>query len=482
MSRLSSLLKTSYALAILFGCQPPVKEVARDFLLSNYKDYDYIEHTLIDYNGNRILFSPFKYDNLYIALDSLDAITASCITLNKALSDSVTVPYSFICAQASNRVKQWNDSRHYRNLSLNDFLEYWLPYRIGQEKFCDYHSQINERFGFIHDSIKQGMSIIRATNMLQDELRESLKFDLRSHADLNQPSIIETMNLGLGSCRSITTLTVLVLRDLSIVATIDECPVWAHRNSGHQWNVIRTENGEWIPFNGAEDYVGKEFYTLNDSVKAPKIFRKQFSRNPLFAPQINREHLPRILMEDHRNDVTSTYIDTKDVTVTPNNNQDESYLYLAVFNANDWRIVSWAEVKDGKSTFKDMGCNEIVYLPVYYYNHTYHPAADPFILHKDGSKTTIKADTTHISNLVIRYSNCFYDTKWLTSQSEPGRVLKLYYWSDSWRLCDTFTTQANGPIIFKNVPQKGLYLINYLDFDNTWQRIFTFNGDEQIWY
>ena len=187
-------------------------------------------------------------------------------------------------------------------------------------------------------------------------------------------------------------------------------------------------------------------------------------------------------MEDHRNDVTSTYIDTKDVTVTPNNNQDESYLYLAVFNANDWRIVSWAEVKDGKSTFKDMGCNEIVYLPVYYYNHTYHPAADPFILHKDGSKTTIKADTTHISNLVIRYSNCFYDTKWLTSQSEPGRVLKLYYWSDSWRLCDTFTTQANGPIIFKNVPQKGLYLINYLDFDNTWQRIFTFNGDEQIWY
>ena len=225
MFRLSTLLKTCYALVILYGCQPPVKDVARDFLLSYYKDYSYIEQTLIDHNGNRILFSPYEYENLYIALDSLDAIKASCVTFKKAVSDSVAVPYSFISSQATNRVKQWKDDRHNRDLSLNDFLEYWLPYRIEQEKFCDYHDQVSERFGFISDSIKQGMSVTRATNMLQDELRQLIRFDLRSHADINQPSILETMDLGRGSCRSITTLTTIVLRELGIVSTIDECPV-----------------------------------------------------------------------------------------------------------------------------------------------------------------------------------------------------------------------------------------------------------------
>ena len=85
------------------------------------------------------------------------------------------------------------------------------------------------------------------------------------------------MELGKGGCRGITTLTTLALRNIGIVSAIDECPVWAHRNSGHQWNVVRTESGEWIPFNGAEDSIGAVFPTLNDSVKAPKIYRKQFT-------------------------------------------------------------------------------------------------------------------------------------------------------------------------------------------------------------
>ena len=41
---------------------------------------------------------------------------------------------------------------------------------------------------------------------------------------------------------------------------------------------------------------------------------------------------------------------------------------------------------------------------------------------------------------------------------------------------------VNEPTTFHNVPERGLYLINFPDSDNTWQRIFTLNGDEQIWY
>ena len=33
-----------------------------------------------------------------------------------------------------------------------------------------------------------------------------------------------------------------------------------------------------------------------------------------------------------------------------------------------------------------------------------------------------------------------------------------------------------------SVPEGALYLIKGVDFDNTWQRIFTLDGDEKRWY
>ena len=157
-------------------------------------------------------------------------------------------------------------------------------------------------------------------------------------------------------------------------------------------------------------------------------------------------------------------------------------LYLAVFNAEVWKIVSWAELKDGKATFKDMGCNDIVYLPVYYYRRYTLPAGHPFVLHKDGSRTELQADTTRLLDRRLTYSNRFYDIQWLQSKSSPGRVLELYYWDGYWKPCDTYTTLEGRPLSFRNVPESALYLIKGVDFDNTWQRIFTLDGDEQRWY
>ena len=480
--RYCNLLSIFIHFALFSSCNNGKESKASAFLLENNRHYAYTETALVGAGGNRIPFSPYEYSTLYGALDTLEMLKVFNTVYSKPYPDSTVVSEAFIREHAARRVKQWKESPHYRNLSWEEFREYWLPYRIETEKFCDCHAVLDAKYGYIAEALNQGMTVTEATNMLQSDLRKWLVFDLRDHASLNQPSILETMELGKGGCRGITTLTTLALRNIGIVSAIDECPVWAHRNSGHQWNVVRTESGEWIPFNGAEDSIGGVFPTLNDSVKAPKIYRKQFSRNPDFAPPVSREQTPMPFMNDCRTDVTSEYLPTVDVTVTPTIEHEDSVLYLAVFNAEVWKIVSWAELKDGKATFKDMGCNDIVYLPVYYYRRTTLPAGHPFILHKDGSRTELQADTTRLLDRKLTYSNRFYDIRWLQSKSSPGRVLELYYWDGYWKPCDTYTTLEGRPLSFRNVPEGGLYLIKGVDFDNTWQRIFTLDGDEQRWY
>lgn len=468
--------------ALLPSCNSGKKSKASAFLHENNRRYGYTETALVGKSGNRIPFSPYQYATLYGALDTLETLKVFNTVYSKLYPDSVVVSEAFIQEHAARRVKQWQGSSHYRSLTWEEFCEYWLPYRVETEKFCDYRATLDERYGFISEALKQGMGVLEAANLLQDDLRKRLVFDLRDHASLNQPSVLETMELGRGGCRGITTLTTLALRNIGIVSAIDECPVWAHRNSGHQWNVVRTESGEWIPFNGAEDSIGGVFPTLNDSVKAPKIYRKQFSRNPEFAPPVSKEQTPMLFMNACRKDVTNEYQPTVDVTITPKVAHEDSVLYLAVFNAEVWKIVSWAELEDGKATFKDMGCNDIVYLPVYYYRRTTLPAGHPFVLHKDGSRTELQADTTYLHDRQLTYSNRFYDIRWLQSQSSPGRVLELYYWDGYWKPCDTYTTLEGRPLSFRNVPESALYLIKGVDFDNTWQRIFTLDGDEQRWY
>ena len=468
--------------ALLSSCNSGKESKANAFLRENNRHYTYTETALVGVGGNKIPFSPYQYATLYGAMDTLETLKVFNTVYSKQYPDSTVVTDTFIQKHTAKRVKQWKESYHYRNLTWQEFSEYWLPYRIETEKFCDYRAALDEKYGYITEALKEGMSVAEATNLLQSDLRKWLVFDLRDHASLNQPSILETMELGKGGCRGITTLTTLALRNIGIVSAIDECPVWGHRNSGHQWNVIRSENGEWIPFNGAEDSIGAVFPTLNDSVKAPKIYRKQFSRNPDFAPPVGKEQRPMLFWNDCRTDVTSEYLPTVDVTVTPTIEHEDSVLYLAVFNAEVWKIVSWAELKDGKATFKDMGCNDIVYLPVYYYRRTTLPAGNPFVLHKDGSRTELQADTTRLHNRQLTYSNRFYDIRWLQSKSSPGRVLELYYWDGYWKPCDIYTTREGKPLSFRNVPEGALYLIKGVDFDNTWQRVFTLDGNEQRWY
>ena len=191
MSTKVTLIVYIVIVTLFSGCHPENK--AMDFLLSNRYLYDYAEKALVDSMGNIVSYSPYDYETLYNAEDTLELLTIFNAVYVKNLTDETLVTEDFIEAHVEEMLEKWRTSPYYDQLSWNEFLEYWLPYRADGEKFSDYYEVLSERYAPIRDSLQEGKAIVEVTNLLEKELRTWLKFDLRAHALLNKPSILETI-------------------------------------------------------------------------------------------------------------------------------------------------------------------------------------------------------------------------------------------------------------------------------------------------
>jgi hypothetical protein len=466
----------------LFSCQNKYKKQATNFIYDNIKYKSFSEKKIINNNGKELTFNPYEYRTLYGAKDTLELLIRNNNLFYFQYPDSEYIQETYIKNHLKLIFKAREKSTFLKHLNFNQFCEYLLPYRIGEEKFVDYDSTIIKRFQNITANLPVQCSIYDAVTTINTELKKQLVFDLRSHAMLYEPNILEVLNAGKGSCNSLTMATTLTMRLFGIPVTIDECPVWAHRNSGHRWNAALDESGKWIPFSGGETNPD-EFQIINDSVKAPKIFRYTFSHQDRFQPPgKNQQNTPAIFRKTNRIDVTNQYTVTSDVNLFLNSTAPhDSILYLSVFNAEKWRIVSWATVNNRVATFKNMGANHIVYLPVFYYKGEITPATHPFILSPYGMKY-IKPNLQRKREIIIMKYNQFYDFRWNIGIPKLGLEFELFFWNNGWESCGTCSVNANRILNFSDVPINGLFLIKSHNWKNTWQRIFTIENGEQKWY
>lgn len=466
----------------IFSCKNSKVERAFNFLKNNISNKGSFEKKVVSNSGAEISFSPYIFETLYQANDSLEKLIKNNLAFNRYYNDSEFVADTFLRKHVTRMMEIKRKLPALKQTSPDIINEFVLPYRAGDEIFEDYYSTIENIFGKTSENFSGNLTAHEKVNIINTTLSEILEFDLRSHALLKEPGISEVLSEGKGSCNSLTAVTAQTMRFFGIPAAIDECPVWAHRNSGHRWNVFLNADEEWIPFSGAETNPD-EFNVINDSVKAPKIYRHTFSAQKGFQPPVSIEDIPPVFSHSNRIDVTEHYVSTTDVGISPDSErvENEKIIYLAVFNDEEWRIVSWAKLENGKATFRKMGNNKIVYLPVCYENGVTNPVASPFILSGD-SVIHIEPDTTHKTYLELKYHNVFFDLKWNIGITNPGRQTELYYWDNDWILCGDCKVGDDHLLKFQKVPQKALFWIKSIEWDNTWQRIFTVENGEQVWY
>ncbi|WP_294597026.1 transglutaminase-like domain-containing protein [uncultured Rikenella sp.] len=461
---------------------------AERFLDTNIIGYGWTEdHLLNPRTGDTILFTPYDYKTLYRAKDTLDSLRRIYRATHTVHRDADLLSPELRRQIVRTALERWQGSPYARGMSFADFCEYLLPYRAGKEPF-DRRIGDTIRIRYAHLLDSAGNDPIVAASLINNDIKDWMIFDLRSHALLNEPSISELMAEGKGSCRAISALFVQIMRELGIPAAIDECPAWAHRNSGHEWTVVRDTTGRWQPFEPAE-FNPDGFRSVCENTRTPKIFRRTYSFDPTFYPPVEPGDIPPLFTTFNRKDVTAQYVPVSDVTVAPNQNLDKNngILYLAVFNAAAWQPVAWAPLRNGTATFTDMGNNDILYLPIFYRSGRNYPAGRPFVLTSSGHKREILPDSVHTQHLDMEFVNLYWTVRWDTFYPADRTPLEIYHWADNdWHFCDSCRVgmPPNYEIHFEGLPVGGLYLIRGTLWDNTWQRPFMADSTStgSVWY
>ncbi len=220
--------------------------------------------------------------------------------------------------------------------------------------------------------------------------------------------VTQLINIKQGACDDYAVWGVAVFRSLGIPSAIDFVPQWANRSMGHAWNALYTgdDRMEYYSFGTSAllDTVGYHRIENEENHRiASKVFRQTYAKQKETpAVQKKEKYLPPLFRNPCIKDVTETYLDCADITVslTQQPARKREYAYLCNFNNQDWIPVHWSEIKEEKAVFTKMG-KEVVYLPVYYHWNGIQPAAEPFILTKEGEIKKLIPDHSKKQTLIL---------------------------------------------------------------------------------
>ena len=271
------------------------------------------------------------------------------------------------------------------DLRFEDFCEYLLSYRLGEE-YPDYWrdsiSTLAKELRKTSCSYDDGKYSIRnATRELRNELnfgRAGLK------NEIPDPYIQEYK----ADCIDLAFANLCVFRGTGIPAVTDFVPCFAGLNGSHYWTILIDPR---LPDGDPSEI---------DNKTVAKVYRQTYSIQKHLQPAKN-EFIPALLQDPFIRDVTSKYVRTTDITLNiPKAKNKIHHAYLAVFNNLKWQAVCGVKNENNKATFKDMG-KDVVYLPVFFENQEMKNLSYPFILTNQGNRKELIPNTKQTQNLHI---------------------------------------------------------------------------------
>ena len=298
----------------------------------------------------------------------------------------------------------WENGRWATHLKFDDFCEYILPYKVVDTQYLDNWREYLLTFcnGDLdkqkHYSTHRNSSYY-ACETVNWHLREMAHPQLSPETDIPVRRMSTLAKIPFGTCDDYTILALAMMRSRGIPTAMDFTPLWAMRNLGHSWGVLLENTGKTIVFEGGGPVPGTPH---KKDHKMAKVFRNTYKINEeLWKMHRLEKGIPKAFENYHIKDVTSEYMVTDNVEIALKSSQPTNYLYLAIFDNENWEPIYWAEPLGEKVVFKEMG-RGVVYMPVTYINNKAIPFSDPILLTARGEKQQLKADTLTKRTLILR--------------------------------------------------------------------------------
>lgn len=452
----------------------PEKLKASEFLISNSKSHFSFFWNVKDYYGNTISnFKPERFKNTYQARDSLFKLKAQ-YQLDSIISDHKQLQADYLVKNIDLAFLAKEKYSWCKKLTTEQFNNYVLPYRIGNERLNNWRSYFYQKYQSLADSCEQvQFNAIDFCIRLNNEIKKDISYNsacsiLPGHDDYSQ--VIERKQ---GDCIGMTHFATWAMRSLGLAIAKDEAPYWGNYDYGHSWNVLITKS-ESIPFGGCGDNPGK----MPLYYRAPKVFRHSFSVNEdrTIKQELTKYELPKIFTSPNLKDVTDQYYNTLDITI--NIKKRYKFVFLCVFNGNKWVPVELGEKKwwSSKVTFHNM-TDSLLYMPGYYQTGSITPAGYPFFIDSNGSKIIFEPDRKakvtidkiwsysywngNVTKKNHEYTLYLWDHRWIPIAQEKSKPHTYDSKSKEWLLINDQSSldeeKVKYFVTFYNIPASGLY-------------------------
>jgi len=328
-----------------------------------------------------------------------DHYRAACFILaNLTEEDARILDADSVIASIDCALEVWRKTPWASAYRFDTFLEYVLPLRVASEPLeYFWRWDAASRFG-------RGVSPEDSLHVAVQKVNNTIAFTTYPELFKNKVQKYSVSATSLtGKCDDRTVVTVMAMRAHGIPAARHFIPYWGSSNNGHSFCSVIQPDGSCRVFQNTTDEGENAFFAR----KVPKIYRKMFSVQEKTALYKYRdtEEIPPEFSDFRRMDVTDSHqIGFADLEVKLTGQGIENrMIYLCVFSPAGWIPVACTERSGGKALFRAVGTGTdaygnsgvgdvnagdgILYLPCYYAQGEFIPAANLLIHKKNGGRT-----------------------------------------------------------------------------------------------
>lgn len=299
-------------------------------------------------------------------------------------ADLTSITAKMLIENIDQAYAQWKGRKWNSELSFEDFCEYILPYRMGDERLIDWRPAFDSIFARQLDSLYQGDDVIEAIKAVWTIIDS---FGPRSYCDeLSTPyrDPLAMLSTRVGNCRDDCALIAGIMRACGIPVAIDCMLPAPDSGVSHTWLSFKdNKTKRWYPFGYDDMPVSRDSIVTDGRVKG-KVYRYMFARQR--APKESNNTIRIESNHSHAKDVTSNYFGRNRVEVDYNGSDAPM---LASWTKGSYIILGQGEKKGNKAVFKDLepGC---IFFPATMKNGQILAAGYPFVLDDDGKTCELK--------------------------------------------------------------------------------------------
>lgn len=331
------------------------------------------------------------------------------------LKDIETVDSSYLCDNIEWAFKVWTEQPWGKNVGFEDFCEYILPYRVGNEKLAYWRKNYYEKFNKALDSLRasdgpEREDPVNAAKCLTEYISKTCKPYFTTYVPAAMPHVgPETAMCNTGSCREFADLILYACRSVGIPCARDYVYVSGDANSGHSWVSFSDKDGRLFFI---EDKPPVRLVEDSYLYRRPKgkVYRQTFSKDSVkaaFSRALTASEISEIMYDTDAIDVTcfysGQYADSLEIqkSFLYDGARDlPGVIYLCMSSGMQWIPTDWTSPDKGKIIFRNVGMGNVFRL-ISFRNGRKSYLTDPFYIGEKGGMHLFRPEDGKTQDMTV---------------------------------------------------------------------------------